>query len=806
LNTASKVKQPQADESKVISKPGHAKAVQAKQQQQRINSPPIIKTSTQNDRPNGEQKHAKPDNIMKPINTAVKNNSTQSVTSDMPPSSKTGNMIMNNITVAAPSQTNPASKLQPPPTVHKPLPPKSKMLYVGITLEKSKAVPSWGIVFTKEKTNHAQINRVTVPTMENGGPTIKWCRVTQTAPHPALVYRAMTAPIIPLDQYETNMENYFPSACDKSSVTDVNILSSYLLPGDAIIAINGISVSSFSNTPQFAAYIRANCQRKMCILALRHEYVKKTHNDVITRVQAHNLKAQNIAQPISIEDETTRISIAVKCAWIKVTGGPSSAVVKRKSTSSMNSNVKKVRIVYTNDAFQDEKGNPIVYCDNSDSENEYDPDDGRRIRGFLNNEIDVSFHQWLQKRKATWRQARPRKYVSHTIDSLENEDLEGELTVQHDFWLASGYQTFDQWLAASKTKWARTYSWHQERKNALQLDCEREVHLNSNISQYQFENWLGVRKQQWRLERRKRQRLLGKESSFAEQDDSMKVAGDDGLIAKEESTTTTPRAMSTNEDMYIDEILENEERLTSEETATLEPMDITWLFDSSLGAPDDVVVNIMRFLKPSDHGNLLCLSYVSNYNFKLRQEMWKTLCPSHWILPRRPRKSWAALYITKIRAEEEASRKRSDDILVKAHLIIDKADQLNKFQKLIAKAEKTFQFGVNYTSGVVLERNSLLNLAIIEKRHKISKWLIEEKGADIESCDRGSFTPLMNAAWAGDKHMVRYLLAKGCCRVKVGFNHSSKGLAASTFKGLTAEGWARKRGHDGVAELIRLGL
>lgn len=755
MNTAAKVKQPPTNERKVTSKLGQEKVVPVKHQQQRIPSPPAIKT-VQNDKPNGEQKHIKPD-IVKPNNTAVKNS-----------------------TVAA------------PPTVHKPLPPKSKMLYVGITLEKSKSVPSWGIVFTKEKTNHAQINRVAVPTKENEGPTIKWCRVTQIAPHPALVYRAMTAPIIPLDQYEKNMENYFPAACDKSNVVDANILSPYLLPGDAIIAINGISVSSFSNTPQFAAYIRANCQRKMCILALRHEYVKKTHDDVTTRVQAHNLKAQNIAQPISIEDETTRISIAVKCAWVKVTGGPSTAVVKRKSTSSMNSNVKKVRIVYTNDAFQDEKGNPIVYCDNSDSENEYDPDDGRRIRGFLNNEIDVSFHQWLQKRKATWRQARPRKYVSHTIDSLENEDLEGELTVKHDFWLASGYQTFDQWLAASKTKWARTYSWHQERKNALQLDCEREVHLNSNILQHQFENWLGVRKQQWRLERRKRQRLLGKESSFAEQDDSMKVAaGSDSLVVKDESTTTTPRAMATNEDMYIDEILENEERLTSEETATLEPMDITWLFDSSLGAPDDVVVNIMRFLKPSDHGNLLCLSYVSNYNFKLRQEMWKTLCPSHWILPRRPRKSWAALYITKIRAEEEAARKRSDDILVKSHLIIDKADQLNKFQKLIAKAEKTFQFSVNYTSGVVLERNSLLNLAIIEKRHKISKWLIEEKGADIESCDRGSFTPLMNAAWAGDKHMVRYLLAKGCCRVKVGFNHSSKGLAASTFKGLGLENGAR---------------
>jgi len=123
---------------------------------------------------------------------------------------------------------------------------------------------------------------------------------------------------------------------------------------------------------------------------------------------------------------------------------------------------------------------------------------------------------------------------------------QGEVTVQHDFWLASGYQTFDQWLAASKTKWARTYSWHQERKNALQLDCEREVHLNSNISQHQFENWLGVRKQQWRLERRKRQRLLGKESSFAEQDDSMKVAagGDCESAGKVKESLAVPEGFT----------------------------------------------------------------------------------------------------------------------------------------------------------------------------------------------------------------------------------------------------------------------
>ena len=131
---------------------------------------------------------------------------------------------------------------------------------------------------------------------------------------------------------------------------------------------------------------------------------------------------------------------------------------------------------------------------------------------------------------------------------------------------------------------------------------------------------------------------------------------------------------------------------------------------------------------------------------------------------------------------------------------------LNKLQKLLKKAEKDFRFDVNYTSGVVLERNSLLNMAVIDKRTKIAKWLLEEKNADIESWDRGQFTPLLNAAWNGDKHMVRYLLARGADRTKTGLNHSSKGLAPAGFSGLRAEEWARKRGHHDVAELIRIGI
>lgn len=390
-----------------------------------------------------------------------------------------------------------------------------------------------------------------------------------------------------------------------------------------------------------------------------------------------------------------------------------------------------------------------------------------------------------------WKSSRIRK-----IDSLGNcpvveAERATEVTaVVHDFWLTNGHTSFDAWLSSSKANWTRSYSWHHERRNALQSKFTKEVHFplvistdgNNNLLE-QFENWLSVRKQQWKLERRKRHRHRSETPRVSLENHSSRL--------------------SFAHDMYIDELLDEEQRAL---IVASQPIDISWVFDVQLGAPDDVIGNIMTFLCPSDHGKLLCLSYTTNYLFKQRNDMWKALFPSHWVVPRRPRKSWCAMYITKIRAEEEASRKRSDDLLIKANIIIQKGDQLNKLEKLVEKATKDFEFSVNYTSGVVLERNSLLNLAVIDRRHKITKWLIEEKGADIESCDRGQFTPLMNAAWNGDRYAARYLLARGCDRTKVGYNHSSQGLAPPKFEGFTAEGWARKCGHDEVAELIRLGL
>jgi hypothetical protein len=152
------------------------------------------------------------------------------------------------------------------------------------------------------------------------------------------------------------------------------------------------------------------------------------------------------------------------------------------------------------------------------------------------------------------------------------------------------------------------------------------------------------------------------------------------------------------------------------------------------------------------------------------------------------------LYLTKLQTETERARKRCDDLLARAANILLKSDQLQAIEKLCAKAEHAvaMPFDVNYSSGVVCERNSLLNceflviyilynvesmlvnilpiqysmrlslscillhpVAVIHQRHKVVRWLVETMKADIETYDRGGFTPLLNAAWAGDKYLVR---------------------------------------------------
>lgn len=324
------------------------------------------------------------------------------------------------------------------------------------------------------------------------------------------------------------------------------------------------------------------------------------------------------------------------------------------------------------------------------------------------------------------------------------------------------------------------------KKIALPNDPTHPEYLSS------FLKWLQLRKSQWKFSLRKRKRKRAEESAC----DKTNV---DGAFV----LNTLGRTVSF-EDAYIDMLLEEQDKMQKERN-NRPTLNISFLFDASLGS-DDVVCYVLKFLHPSEHGKLLVISKSTSESIKAREIMWKNLCPSHWTLPKKPRKPWYLLYITKLREEEERKRKLSDDVLLRAQDIMLKGDQVGKIEKLVEESEKKFHFSVDYSSGIVLERNSLLNIAVIYNRHKIVKWLVESKNANIETSDRGRFTPLLNAAWAGDKHMTRYFLAKGANRMAYGTGHYTQGLAPPDFQGLSAEDWARRRGHHELAEIIRLGL
>lgn len=407
-----------------------------------------------------------------------------------------------------------------------------------------------------------------------------------------------------------------------------------------------------------------------------------------------------------------------------------------------------------------------------------------------------------------------------------SEDEGSESTIGRDFWTTQGFLTFDHWLAESTTKWKRSYSWNRRKRRRIEKESEEIVHFPSGTdvweAEEQLHRWLRVRKNQWRILRRKRQRRRQEEAqavktrNLSPSIDVAALGQIAGLNKIRDGTKIqhSPRSIASlkldagpksSEMFCIDSLLEEEER-RRKAIEDRPPFDISFIFDARLGAPDDTIAHCLQFLHHSEHGKLLCISSATSEAIKQRELMWQQMCPTHWTLPRRPRKPWHEMYITRIRVDEEAARKRSDDILTKAAALLFKGDNLNQIQKLINRVQKRFHFDVNYVSGVVCERNGLLNLAVINGRHKTVRWLIEAKGADLESCDRGRFTPLINAAWAGDKYLVRFLLGKGADRTKIGTGHYSQPLALPEFEGLNAEGWARKRGHEDVGDLIHMGL
>jgi hypothetical protein len=456
-----------------------------------------------------------------------------------------------------------------------------------------------------------------------------------------------------------------------------------------------------------------------------------------------------------------------------------------------------------------------------DDDYEYDPDEGLRSELFLKR-IDASnFSGWLEERKLQWR----RNYKVFTLQGQEfvrDESLEisrDESSVPVDFWTCQGYASFQHWLMASTAKWKKSYSWNQRKRKRLEQDCEEVV----NLSTHPFDEWLRVRRNQWSVLRRRRQRQKLEESPLSSASHGGGVAN---MHTPEPSTKTidpsqqgppTPvaaklpvvneRTVARPELLMIDAMLEEQqERERKDALQRATRVDLNFLFDATLGCPDDVITHCLRYLHPQEHGKLLSFSNKTRKALMQRDAVWRQLCPDHWTLPRRPRKPWYELYLTQLKDETQRQNKRWDDLLSQASNILFKGDNLQTIQKLVTVAERGFRFDVNYSSGVVCERNSLLNLAVIHQRQKVVKWLVESKNADIESCDRGSFTPLLNAAWAGSRPLVRFLLQKGADRSQVGFGHYTKPLAHPDFEGHTAAGWAEKRGHLEIANLIRIGL
>lgn len=298
----------------------------------------------------------------------------------------------------------------------------------------------------------------------------------------------------------------------------------------------------------------------------------------------------------------------------------------------------------------------------------------------------------------------------------------------------------------------------------------------------------------------------GSAPSFTEQQETNEESRDKPIGNKRK-----PQLLSQdNQEMAcIDEILEQREKEKEElkrRRAERPPIDIVRFFDASQGIPDDVVVHCFAYFDSKEHAKLLAITKGISKALRDRHGVWRQLCPSHWILPRRPRKPWHELYLTRLRKEHEQHQKRWDDLLIKCSAALFKRDDLQKIEKIVETAEKDFGFDLNYASGVVCERNSILNLAVINGRHKVVRWLVDTKGVDIETSDRGNFTPLLNAAWSGDRWLVRYLLQRQSDRNVRGTQHYTQGIAPPGFEGRTADEWAEKRGHPEVAKLIRLGL
>jgi hypothetical protein len=581
-----------------------------------------------------------------------------------------------------------------------------------------------------------------------------------------------------------------------------------LLPGDCILAIDGTPVLKLaSSLKELTTYIRT----RLCMNMLVYR------NPLATCVAGTTLKTFKVSTVIDTayspaymaSFEAYKVLYSMFCQPFKRQLFPSAHSGALPQTAPYNSHnsttgtcISRKRkpeshslqtTVYFNPLFTDDEGKNLPFCDNTNEDDEH-PD---QVFVPPTNE---DFQTWLMKRKATWKT----RYKVRAYDQNGQEEYnfgdDSKATAGVDFWTRQGFLSFENWMQSSTMRWRQSYSWNKQKRRRIAQQCEKIVSIDDH-----FGKWLRVRKNQWLVLRRKRQRRVEQ----VEQPDvahSNKSSPPSSLSNKLCGVCSPTSVVLTNPDIVaIDALLEEQEKV-QQALNLRKPPDLLHFFDGRNGVPDDVVAHMIRYLDSMEHSNLVAISSKTRRVMCEREQVWRQLCPSHWNLPRRPRKPWHEVYFKTLRIESERTRAKVDTLLSKASNILLKGDQLQSIEKLVAEAERDVTFNINYCSGVICERNSILNLAVIHQRHKVVRWLVETKHADIETADRGQFTPLLNAAWGGDRYLVRFFMQKGASRAQVGTCHYTKPLAPADFLGHDAAGWAEARGYPEIAKLIRIGL
>ena len=354
------------------------------------------------------------------------------------------------------------------------------------------------------------------------------------------------------------------------------------------------------------------------------------------------------------------------------TGGNSCSYRSTVSSNATKTTKSKPPILpadWRNPLFKDPNtGLGLPYCDNW----EFTPEEGSRAELFIQPVND--FPDWLKKRKEKWRRHyKVHKFESDKTNYSDNEDedclyhVSGDTLVPHDFWRTSqGYASFDDWLQDSVIKWKKAYSWNQRKRKKIQQECEEIVHLPHTIATQaqneEFCHWLRIRKFQWRIARRKRQRhrleleeevqklneeyaetAAGAESMLSDGTDDILKTGafssdpnaDDmatvGGVACASGARPTKRSKHSlvlsgalsRDFAVIDDMLDHEETQRKEKVER-PPLDIELLFDPDDGVPDDVLVQCFAFLHPVEHYKLLFINKTSSKSLRERgEQLWR---------------------------------------------------------------------------------------------------------------------------------------------------------------------------------------